>query len=423
MELYPGCYQKRLPAGLQVIGEEIPTSKSVSLGLWFDSGSRDEEPDQNGITHLIEHLVFRGTSNRSAYGISSAIDRLGGRINGGTGREYTVFYVDLIPEGLEGGLDLLADLALNPLFNPDDLELERGVVVEEIRSARDDPQSEAFRLFQEALWGSDSGLSLRVTGNEYSVKGISAAQIKRRFDQMRRGPNMMVAAAGAFDFNHLVDLAADYFQRLEEESKPDGNRNTPQVHWRDKREDRDINQSHLCIGVEGLPKGDEDRYVLEILSVILGNGMSSRLFRKIRKELGLAYHLSSTTEYYSDTGLFAVYLALDRANVNRAKDLVVTELKDLQQNPVSDEELELAKKKTKGNLVLGLESNQANMVRLGGSLVYREELKPVEDILNEIEKITKDEIQNLASRLFSPDRLSGGLIGPSVSELTLDLSL
>ncbi|MFP4589041.1 MAG: M16 family metallopeptidase [Candidatus Bipolaricaulota bacterium] len=412
MEVYPGCNEFRLDNGLTVITEQIEHSKTISLGIWFNSGSRDEDREQNGVTHLIEHLAFRGTSSRGADEISSTVDKLGGRINAGTSREYMVFYLDCLAQGLKEAVSLLSDIALNPLFRQQDLELERNVVIEEIRSGQDNPRSEVFHAFQEALWGSDRGLSLRITGTEGSVSRITKDQVSSRFTEMRRPENMVLAMAGSFDLDQVIASAEKYFSNLEPGSGNSNNRHQPTPVYEDRAISRDINQTHFCLGTEGLDKGDQDKFVLEILNVILGTGMHSRLFRKIRKDLGLAYQIASDTEYYSDTGYQVVYAATDAESLSRVKEAIIRELRTLVREPVTTEELELAKAKTKGNLVLGLEGNQANMVRLAGSVVYDEPLETVETLLDRIDQVTKEDVRRIADKIYNPDQFATSVLGP-----------
>jgi len=424
MKLYPGCFRQDLSNAITVIGEEVPHSKSVSLGMWFNSGSRDEADESNGITHLIEHLLFRGTDNRSAYQITSDVDRLGGLINGSTSTEFLLLSLQLLPEVLAGGIEILTDLATYPLFDLKDMQLEKGVVLEEIRSSRDDNQSEAIRLFEEAVWGKDCGLSRPVLGTEQSVKSISRSDVCQRFSQLRRPKHITVTAAGKLDFETLT---------AEIENKLDGLPNALQAEGKSELIDRpsgckfegkcnydwrDIRQLHIVIGVEGIPRSDERRYPLEMLNVLLGHGMSSRLFQKVRKERGLAYQVVSNTRYYSDTGLFYIYGAIDPDNLVEYKDLVLGELENLQSEFVTDEELELAKQKTKGNLVLGLENNEALMGRLGISSLYNTDFLSISSILNKIDSVSKAEIKNVSQNLFADSQIKYSVLGPKMDDLS-----
>ena len=424
MELFPGCYRKDLTNGLSVIGQEEPQSKSVSLGLWFKSGSRDENPEENGITHLIEHLLFRGTENRSAYQITSDVDRLGGHVNGSTSREYLLLSLRLLPESLDEGLEILTDLATNPLFREEDFRVEKDVVLEEIRSSHDDHQSETVRLLEETIWGENSGLSQPVRGTEESLKKLSGDDVKSRYGFLKSPEEMMLIGAGNMNFDELYDHTKNYLEGVG--SVEAGGNGAPPAEQigetssgKTKSDWRDINQLHCAIGVEGLAKSDEDRYPLEMLNIILGQGMSSRLFRKVRKKHGLAYQVTSNAQYFADTGFFLVYGAMAPENLDQFIDLVTDELEDLVNNQVGADELERAKKKTKGNLVLGLENNRSLMGRLGITELHESEFLSVSKVIERIEEVSPEEIQDVAKRLLDRERLNYALLGPEAEDASV----
>lgn len=425
MELFPGCYRKKLDGGIEIIGQEEPGSKSISLGLWFKSGSRDETRTSSGVTHLIEHLLFRGTENRTSYQITSDVDRLGGHINGSTGREFLLLSLRLLPESLSRGIDILTDLALNPLFREEDFDLEKDVVLEEIRSSHDNHQSEAIRLLEETIWGDDSGLALPVRGLEDTLTRLSREEALDRFNSLQKANEIMITAAGNLTMDDLTKAASRSFsgmgshhdQKNENHSRSSGEKNSTQPDLRHKHDWRDINQLHCVIGTEGMAKKDEDRFPLEMLNVILGQGMSSRLFRKVRKERGLAYQVTSSTQYYSDTGIFFVYGAIAPKNLDRFLNLVLKEFERIKAERVSEEELELAQKKTKGNLVLGLENNRALMSRLGITALHDNDFLSVEEVVEKIEDVTRDDIQNVAQRLLAEEEINYSLLGPKIPDL------
>ncbi len=423
MELFPGCYRKDLASGLSVIGQEEQQSKSVSLGLWFKSGSRDEAPEENGITHLIEHLLFRGTENRSAYRITSDVDRLGGHINGSTSREYLLLSLRLLPESLNEGLEILTDLATNPLFRKEDFRVEKDVVLEEIRSSHDDHQSETVRLLEETIWGENSGLAQPVRGTEESLENLTGDNVEARYKNLKRPGEMMLVGAGNMSFEELYESTGKYLAGIGEDEPGEASRTQKEKNevsgGKTKRDSRDINQLHCAIGVEGLAKSDEDRYPLEMLNIILGQGMSSRLFRKVRKEHGLAYQVTSSAQYFADTGFFLVYGAMAPENLDQFIDLVTDELEDLVKNRVGSDELERAKKKTKGNLVLGLENNRSLMGRLGVTALHKSEFLSVSEVIERIEAVSPEEIQSVAERLLDRERLNYALLGPGVEEASV----
>ncbi len=423
MELFPGCYRDNLADGPQVIGQEEPQSKSISLGLWFNSGSRDERPEISGVTHLIEHLLFRGTENRSAYQITSDVDRLGGYINGSTSHEFLLLSLRILPESLSEGVDILTDLALNPLFREEDFGLEKDVVLEEIRSSHDDHKSETIRLLESIVWGEESGLSLPVRGTEGSLSELTREDTVDRFREMRDTDGMILTAAGNLSFEEFRDTVESSLAGVSPSSAEAGafrrrsSGNGNKTGLRHREDWRDVNQLHCAIGTEGLAKRDEDRFPLEMLNIVLGQGMSSRLFREIRKERGLAYHVTSSTQYYSDTGLFFVYGAMAPENLSQFFELVLAEFDRLRNQPVSSEELELAKKKVKGNLVLGLENNRALMGRLGVTALHEDDFLSVDQMVEKIEGVSSEEIQRVANRLLNREDLKYSLLGPEIEEL------
>ncbi|MBS3787317.1 insulinase family protein [Candidatus Bipolaricaulota bacterium] len=424
MELFPGCYRRELDNGIEIIGQEEPDSKSISLGLWFKSGSRDETQTSSGITHLIEHLLFRGTKNRTSYQITSDVDRLGGHINGSTGREFLLLSLRLLPESLSRGIDILTDLAFNSLFREEDLELEKDVVLEEIRSSHDDHQSEAIRLLEETIWGDSSGLSLPVRGLEDTLTRLTREEVLDRFSSLQKADEIMITAAGNLTMSDLIETSSRSIKGLiprsdqENGGNPANSRegNSGQPGIRHKHDWRDINQLHCVIGTEGLAKKDEDRFPLEMLNVILGQGMSSRLFRKIRKDRGLAYQVTSSTQYYFDTGLFFVYGAIAPQNLDRFLNLVLKEFERIKAEQVSEEELELAKKKTKGNLVLGLENNRALMSRIGITALHENDFLSVGEVVDKIENVTRNDIQSVAQRLLPEEEINYSLLGPEIPD-------
>lgn len=407
MELYPGCQIARLESGLTVIAE-ARDRRPLSLGLWVCVGSRDEPKEQSGAAHFLEHLLFKGTAQRSAYQIAAEIDSLGGAINGATHEEYTLYYVNVLSEHLEAALEILADLVQHPLLREEDLERERGVVLEEIRQGEDNPQEKVFDLFIRRSWRDGHPLTRPVLGKAETVKQLARADLLGQFS-LYTPENMVLVGVGGIEFEELVKLAEEKLGNSTKEALlPE--RRPPEAQRHFHIEDRDLQQVHLCLGVEGLPRGDERRYALEIMNAILGSGMSSRLFRRIREELGLAYAVGSSPSYYLDGGLFLIYIGTEPRNAPKTVEIVLEEVERLRREPVSEERLRLAQEKLKGNLLLGLEGSQARMVRLGLGELYQLHM-PVEETLRRIEAVTADQVQEVAEALFSRP-LSLSAIGP-----------
>ncbi|HIC95543.1 TPA: insulinase family protein, partial [Candidatus Bipolaricaulota bacterium] len=362
MELYPGCYRARLANGLVVLAE-AQDRRPLSLGLWVRFGSRDEPEERSGSAHFIEHLLFKGTEHRSAFQIAEEVDSLGGALNGATHEEYTLFHISVLAEHLERALDILADLVRHPLLREEDIEREKGVVLEEIRMVEDNPQEKVFDLFIEKSWKDRHPLGRPVLGRAETVRRLTREALLEQFSWYTP-ENMVLVAAGGIEFERLLELAEEKLGASapakaisEGASPPEREPPSPQHHFH--IEDRDSQQAHLCLGVEGLPRGDKRRYALEIMNAVLGSGMSSRLFKRIREELGLAYAVFSVPHYYLDSGLFIIYIGTEPGNAPKTVEIVLEEVERLRREEVSVERLRLAKEKLKGNLLLGLEGSQA----------------------------------------------------------------
>lgn len=407
MELYPGCYRGRLANGLVVLAE-ARDRRPLSLGLWVRVGSRDEPEERSGAAHFLEHLLFKGTSHRSAFQIAEEIDSLGGVVNGATHEEYTLYYVNVLSEHAEKALDILADLVQNPLLRAEDIEREKGVVLEEIRMVEDNPQEKVFDLFIERSWRDGHPLTRPVLGRAETVKGLSRAAILNQF-AFYAPENMSLVGVGGLEFEELMELAEKKLGDWAKRAAPPVRR-PPEVRHHFHLEDRGSQQAHLCLGAEGLARADGRRYALETLNAILGGAMSSCLFKRIREELGLAYAVFSMPNYYLDSGLFLIYIGAEPRNAPRTIEIALEEVERLRREPVSPERLRLAKEKLKGNLLLSFESSQSRMVRLGLGELYDLHM-PIEEVIAKIEAVTAGEVQEVAERLFSAP-LSLTALGP-----------
>lgn len=407
MELYPGCSRGELANGLVVLAEGRDR-RPLSLGLWVRAGSRDEPEERAGAAHFLEHLLFKGTANRTAFQIAEEIDSLGGIVNGATHEEYTLFYVNVLSEHLERALDILADLVQNPLLREEDIEREKGVVLEEIRMVEDNPQEKVFDLFIERSWKDGHPLTRPVLGRAETVKRLSRAALLEQFG-LYAPPNMILVGVGGIEFGRLAELAEMKLRNSTKRAAPP-KRRPPEVRHHFHLEDRDSQQAHLCLGAAGLARGDGRRYALEVMNAILGGGMSSRLFKRIREELGLAYAVFSMPNYYLDSGLFLIYIGTEPRNAPQTVEIALEEADRLRREPVSEERLRLAKEKLKGNLLLSLEGSQSRMVRLGLGELYNLHM-PLEDVIARIEAVTAEKVQEVAQLLFA-EPLSLTALGP-----------
>jgi predicted Zn-dependent peptidase len=393
-------YQKTvIDGGIRVITEEIPYFKSVSIGVWVLTGSRDEHPNENGISHFIEHLLFKGTERRTAFDIAREIDSVGGSLNAFTGREYTCFYAKVLDKSLPLGIDLLSDIFLHPLLDPKDVEKERMVILQEIKMVEDTPDDLIHDLFNRVCWGNHP-LGYPILGTSELVQSFTRDQILRFYKGNYQPIRVIICAAGNLHHQEIVDRIGEAFhqthglQNPRERSKPEPVASTNV--WK-----RDSEQVHLCLGAKGLQYNHSLRFSSYVLNSILGGGMSSRLFQEIRENRGLAYSVYSYLPTYTDAGLVVVYAGTSEESLQEVLDLVLKEFKSLKTDPFKNREVETSKEQLKGNLLLSLESSENMMTRLAKNEIYFNTYVPVETILQEIEEVDEEKVRSLASELFN----------------------
>jgi predicted Zn-dependent peptidase len=399
-----------LENGIKVITEEIPYLKSVSTGVWAITGSRDEHPRENGISHFLEHLLFKGTERRTAFDIAKEIDSVGGTLNAFTGREYTCYYAKVIDQNLPLAIDLLSDIFLHPLIEPSDVEKERMVILQEIKMVEDTPDDYIHDLFNRVCWG-DHPLGFPICGTAEIVESFTREQIYQFFRKSYPPDRIVICAAGNLRHQELVDQIEWTFGRIPksilpiERSRPDSISKTNI--WK-----RDLEQVHICLGTKGLQYNHSLRFASYVLNTILGGGMSSRLFQEIRENRGLAYSVYSYLPAYIDTGLFVVYAGTSEESYQEVIDLILKEFKRLSNETFKNGELETAKEHLKGNLILSLESSDSLMTRLAKNEIYFNTYLPVEQILSGIEAVKEDEIHHLAQELFDERYFCLTMLGP-----------
>lgn len=399
-----------LDNGTTIVTERVPGVRSVTLGFWIAIGSRDEAADENGMSHFIEHLLFKGTKSRTAQDISQTFDTLGAELNAFTTKEFTCFYTRLLDDHLPIGVEVLSDMLQNSTFKEEHIDFERQVVLEEIAMYEDTPDEQIHDLFTAALWG-DHPLGKQVIGSIGTVSVFGPQKIKAFFNKHYTPGNMVIAAAGNLDHDSFVEMVKKYYdseaskRREEVEVKPDVRHSVSVI--RKKTE-----QVHLCYGTEALDARHPDRFALSVLDNIIGGGMSSRLFQKIREERGLAYSVYSYHMLYKDSGSMTIYAGTRPANVNEVLSIIDGDIKNIKLNGVTDEELSRAKEHLKGQLVLGLESTKNRMTRLGRSVMGSGEILAVDDLVNRVNDVDKSQIMRLANKLFDKEKMVLTVIGP-----------
>ncbi len=398
-----------LPGGLTMLCEDVPAVRSVSVGVWLRMGSRHEPPRLGGISHFLEHLVFKGTETRSAKDISLLADRIGGNLDAFTSKEMTCFYVRCLDEHLPIAVDLLSDILRCPRFDAAELERERGVILEEIRMVTDAPEDRIYDLFAEKVWPKHP-LGRPIQGTLETVSKMSRATVLKYFRRAYVPQNMVVAAAGRLSSEHR-DLLRKAFSGL-----PQGeavvNGGPPRFRAERVTESRkQMEQVHLLFGIPGLPSGDDDRFVLHVLNTILGGSLSSRLFHKIREERGLVYSVSSSTHGHHGTGLLTVYAGTSPEKAREVVQLALAEMRDLAEHGPTQEEWEVARDHLKGSYLLGLESTAARMSRIAREEMVLGRQMPAEEIAAHLDAATPERVRALAERLFTKRRVALAAVG------------
>ncbi len=404
-------YQKSiLDNGVKVITERIPYLNSVSIGVWVTIGSRDEKPSENGISHFIEHLLFKGTEKRTAFDIAKEIDSVGGTLNAFTGREYTCFYAKVIDKNLPLAIDLLSDIFLNSIMDIKDVERERMVILQEIKMTEDIPDDYIHDLFNRVCWG-DHPLGFPIFGTSELVQSFQRDQIYNYFKENYQPDRIIICAAGSLEHQEVVDRVGMSFgnipksNNIRERVKP-SSISTINV-WK-----RDLEQVHFCLGTRGLQYNHSLRFASYVLNTILGGGMSSRLFQEIRENRGLAYTVYSYLPTYVDTGLVVVYAGTDESSCEEVIKLTLKEFDRLKTESFKDGELETAKQQLKGNLLLSLESSDNMMTRLAKNEIYFNTYLPVESILKGIDDVDESMVKELARNLFDENFFCLTILGP-----------
>ena len=404
--------QTTLSNGLTIVTETVDTVRSVALGIWVRAGSRYEPEPLAGISHFLGHTVFKGTKNRSTFEIASSLESVGGHLNAFTTKEYTCYHARFLSEYLEEAVDVLSDLLLHPTFPTAEIEREKSVVLDELRDSKDVPEELAFDTFERFLYP-DNSIGKPILGNETSIKGFTPEALTAYLDQNYSPENTIIVAAGFVDHEALVKLIEERYDRPGSGANQFESIDTTSYIPGKEIRTKDIQQSHLITGLPIFSVFDERRYDIAVLNSILSGGMSSRLFQNIREAHGVAYQIFSFINLYRDTGSFGVYLATDPAKRDLAVELTLTELEKMVKDPVSDAELEMVKAQYKSGIVMGDESMERRMMRLGRQQIYYGENIGLDKFLKKIEAIDVERIQVLARELFNPDRFFTSILEPA----------
>jgi predicted Zn-dependent peptidase len=403
-----------LDNGVRVVTERMPTLKSVTVGVWVNTGSRDEQPSQAGYSHFIEHMLFKGTRKRSSAEISREIDVLGGEMNAFTSRETTTYYVKVLDQQLERALELLSDLFHHSCFAPKEIQKEKQVVLEEIRMVQDDPED----LVQELHMGQVLGrhpLGRSILGREKTIRGLHRQDLLNYIETHYSPGQTVVSIAGNFEQAKLDPMVARYFGKGRATKTTHANGRRPaDVHGGVLTKKKRLEQVHLCLGLKGVEAGHQDRYALYALNSVLGGSVSSRLFQEVREKRGLAYSIYSFLSGYSDGGMITVYAATRPKEVDRVVDLVCREIRQIGMKGVERKELERAKTQMKGSLMLSLESSHSRMSKLAKDELTYGKHTSLDDMLDHIDDVNVEQVFNVGRKFFGLDSLAITGLGPLV---------
>ena len=407
----PDIRKDVFPNGLTVVTEAMPAVRSISIGIWLRTGSRDELAEENGITHFLEHMVFKGTKNRSAEEIARAADSIGGHLDAFTAKECTSFSIKVLDEHLRRAISILADLVKNPLFQPGDITKECQVIQEEIKMVEDTPDDLVHEMFTQNYW-ENHPLGRPILGTRQTVGSFDRQCLVDYFHRHYSPNRMLISAAGHLEHERMLDLITKEFSELPLGAPASGGP-VPVAHPHiQQRNKKDLEQVHLCVGTPGYPHSHEKRFAGYILNSVLGGGMSSRLFQNIREKRGLAYAVFSGLSTFRDAGCLSVYAGTATENALQVLRLIVEEFRKLKAKPIDQEELQRAKDYLKGSLLLGLESTPSRMSNLARQEMYFGRYISLDEIAQRIDAVTAEDVLAVACDLIQTDQIAVTLLGP-----------
>jgi predicted Zn-dependent peptidase len=399
-----------LPNGLTVITEQMQHLRSASIGIWLETGSRDEDSHWNGISHFIEHMLFKGTVNRTAEEIARQVDSIGGNMDAFTAKECICFNVKVLDEHIPVALEILSDLVLHPTFDTQDISRERGVILEEIKMDQDNPDYLVHEIFTQNFW-KDHPLGKPILGTKETVKRFERQAVLDAYAPRFAPGNIIVSAAGNLDHDRFVELVTKHFEHIKPLSNGFHSAAPKIVSRIILRNKKALEQVQLCVGVPSHPIAHEKRHAGYVLNTLLGGGMSSRLFQNIRERQGLAYSIYSDLNPYRDTGCLTVYAGTSRESAVKVVQSVVSEFSKLKTEPVPADELRRSKDQLKGSLMLSLESSSARMSNLARQEMYFDRFYDLDELIEKIEAVTSEDLQGLANEFFQTESIAVTVLG------------
>lgn len=402
-----------LKNGLTIVGEEIPYFKSVSLGIWINTGSRMEKQNESGVSHFIEHMLFKGTKNRSAKDIARDIDNLGGQINAFTNKECTCYYIHLLDEHINVGIDVLSDMILNSTFNEKDINRERFVILEELKMYEDSLEDLSYDLLLENIYP-DNGLGMNILGNRKTIKNITKKQIMNYFNKYYVPNNAVISICGNFKFDELVKELENKFGEWErkevctevEEAK---------FHSCVVKKNKDSEQVNIAINLKAIPEeNEEESYALAVVNNIFGGSTSSRLFQHIREEKGLAYSIYSSQTLYKKCGELGIFVSTSEEYLEEVYECIINEIKNIRDGYVTEEEIKESKEQLKGNYILSLEGIESKMLSMGESMLLNNKIKDEDEIIEHINSVNMEQVKSIINKVFDIENLGVCIVGKDV---------
>jgi len=404
-----------LENGLTIIGEEIPYLKSISLGIWVKAGSIIETKENSGVSHFIEHMLFKGTRNRTSKQIASEIDNLGGQINAFTSKECTCYYVKLLDSHIDIGIDVLSDMILNSKFNEDDLDKERSVIIEELKMYEDSPEDLAYDLLTENIYKNDP-LGMNIIGTEESLNRLNREKLLDYFNKYYVPNNSVIAISGNFNFDEIINKIEEKFKVWK---KRDVNVDIKKAEFKScfLTKNKDIEQVNLAMSLEAVPlENDKEVYALAVINTVFGGSISSRLFQKIREEKGLVYSIYSSQSLYRKCGELGIFASMSNEHLKEVYESIIEEIKIMKKYYLTDQEIKESKEQLKGSYILGLESTSSRMMSIGRSLLLNNKVESTDDILKSIDNVDRETVKIVIDKIFNLDKLGVCIVGRDVEE-------
>ncbi len=401
---------RTLDNGIKVVLEEIGYVRSISFGIWVKNGTRNERPEQNGISHYIEHMMFKGTEHRSARQIAEEMDAVGGQINAYTTKEYTCYHTRVLDKHMEQALDVMSDMLLCPAFLQEEVEKERNVIMEEIDMYDDAPEELVHDCLQDDIWR-NSSLGMPILGTKQTIGTFTAETIRQYYENNYHTKNIVLSVAGNFQSEDMMALLNRYLGQWQSKGIYQPYQTKAEYHVSRIQKNKDVEQLHTCIAFRGLEREHPLKYALSVFNTIFGGGMSSHLFQKIREEQGLTYAIYSYTTAFADTGLFCIYASMNPNQAQRVYQGIGKEIKNLQKQGVTEKALHVTKEQMISNFIIGSESTLNRMTSAGAALLLRDDVQTIEEVIAKIEAVTLEDMAKVMDLIFANDDFSYAVVG------------